>query len=1209
MTAPRLIHRPPRFQPELPVEEIDVPSPPSDQRSGWVQLLQIGLPALAIVGFLVVSSGSSGGTRGWMMVPMVLSVVGSIGVSIYLYRHEKMRRQTADSAYREQLYALRERMVHLHELQRYFYRYNYPDFHELPKIVASALGDAGTLRSEARLWQRRPGDADFCAVRIGIGSIPSTVNFKRQQHAEGSDELSRLADKLVADSKYVNEVPMVLRFHQARELAAAEQDPDREEIPEVEAFGSHAVGVVGEQLHVQRLARSFLSDYVTFHSPDDAKLCVLVQRPGEWEWARSLAHCQQDNLSLLCALSELELKSAGKHVYFDEEPESALEAFTEHLRRMLVVRKMRRTHSENEEEFDQDDLLPFLLVVIDLFGSDESSSPLLHLQTNAAISILLEEGDGLNAGVVYLAPSRRLIPEDCGAVIEVDLTPTTTNMAGDTYDRAVFRYAETGLNTQTVVGKAGQVNAQDARRIVDLLGQLALHEKYGANLARSVAFLDLAGSETVEALLHAVPQRWAQSKEAAQSRWLRARFFRVVGNKTRPLVFSADGDGVHGMVAGSTGSGKSELLISMLLSMAVTYSPETLNFVLVDFKGGTAFDAFRQLPHCVDVITDLGTERVERMFASIGAELRRRQALNNRTDTKDIVDYRRRGLHLTGEPYPFLFIIIDEFAEMIASSPQFRTQLESITRTGRAQGVSLILAAQRPSGVSDQMRSNIKFRICLRVETPGESREMLRRAEAAMLPKDIPGRGYLQVGNDEIEMVQVAYAGQRYADVALHEEVVDQLQQTASRAGVAAQYAPWPDFLPWPLYLDTLLLGNARSDHEGEAGERKRLPLTSRRYLDRLEPFTHGGAFKNEEALFLSPAFTAWLDGRCGWVHLPFDQENFRYFLQPVIGLADDPYSSRQVPLSVNLRRGHVAVFGAPGWGKTSFLFTLAAALASIYSPRHLHMYLLDLGGRRLRTLRDFPHVGAVISPDDEGYEEQVEQIVRDLAEEIGRRKALIDGAHVTNIYEYNAGHPAKAQPAILLLLDNFMEFKETFGEARDAVDSLQDRLIALLRGSLPYGIHFALSASQPTELPGQMWNVCTERFSLKQIDPGMYREILGGSVLQVEDMPGRGYVRIGNQPLSMQVAEVAAADNRDAIATLTGAFHTYIKAEGFVYPKPFAIGALPEAFPFTVSIEQHLGRELTKNWEEDVRALMQAGTGRAAAPRKQLTGSKQRSA
>ena len=161
----------------------------------------------------------------------------------------------------------------------------------------------------------------------------------------------------------------------------------------------------------------------------------------------------------------------------------------------------------------------------------------------------------------------------------------------------------------------------------------------------------------------------------------------------------------------------------------------------------------------MDIITNLNQAAVTRMFTAINAEMKRRQSLNADTGTKDIVDYRNRGLPLTHEPYPHLFIIIDEYAEMITDNRDFLVELERITRVGRSLGVSLILASQRPTGVTDQMRSNIKFRICLRVESIEESRELLRKPDAALLPNGVPGRGYLQVGNDELNLIQVAYTG------------------------------------------------------------------------------------------------------------------------------------------------------------------------------------------------------------------------------------------------------------------------------------------------------------------------------------------------------------------------------------------------------------------------------------------------------------------
>lgn len=257
-------------------------------------------------------------------------------------------------------------------------------------------------------------------------------------------------------------------------------------------------------------------------------------------------------------------------------------------------------------------------------------------------------------------------------------------------------------------------------------------------------------------------QKWTESKSAEKADWLEVTIGVVSGNRPRPMHLEAKKDGVHGLIAGGTGSGKSELLMTLIVDLALRYDPSILNFVLVDYKGGGAFKPFEHLPHCVDIITNLNKAAVKRMFTAINAEMQRRQALNANTGTKDIVDYRSRGLHLTHTPYPHLFIIIDEYAEMITDNPEFRDELDSITRVGRAQGVNLLLASQRPTGVSDQMRANIKFRICLRVEGVDTSREMLRRGDAAFLPSGMPGRGYIQVGNENIELIQVAYTGETY---------------------------------------------------------------------------------------------------------------------------------------------------------------------------------------------------------------------------------------------------------------------------------------------------------------------------------------------------------------------------------------------------------------------------------------------------------------
>ncbi|MEZ4662922.1 MAG: FtsK/SpoIIIE domain-containing protein [Caldilineaceae bacterium] len=175
---------------------------------------------------------------------------------------------------------------------------------------------------------------------------------------------------------------------------------------------------------------------------------------------------------------------------------------------------------------------------------------------------------------------------------------------------------------------------------------------------------------------------WAKNRTAEEADWLAVTLGIASGNRKRTLELEAKKDGVHGMIAGGTGSGKSELLMTLIVGLALNYSPDILNFVLVDYKGGGAFKPFEKLPHCVDIVTNLNKAAVERMFTAINAEIRRRQALNVETNTKDIVDYRRRGFHLSREPYPHLFIIIDEYAEMIDDNPDYRRVGKHYARGG-----------------------------------------------------------------------------------------------------------------------------------------------------------------------------------------------------------------------------------------------------------------------------------------------------------------------------------------------------------------------------------------------------------------------------------------------------------------------------------------------------------------------------------------------
>ncbi len=376
-------------------------------------------------------------------------------------------------------------------------------------------------------------------------------------------------------------------------------------------------------------------------------------------------------------------------------------------------------------------------------------------------------------------------------------------------------------------------------------------------LPRSILFKQLLarqyGLELDESFLAQLKEvtrgKWAESTDPDLADWLRVTIGVVSGNRLREMHLEAKEDGVHGLIAGGTGAGKSELLMTLIVSLALNYDPSILNFVLVDYKGGGAFAPFASLPHCVDTITNLNKPAVRRMFTAINAEMDRRMKLCVDRGVSNIVEYRSKDYHRKYDPFPHLFVIIDEYAEMISDNPEFKDELDRITRVGRSIGVNLLLAAQRPIGVTDQMRANIKYRICLRVEAVDTSREMLRRSDAAFLPNGMPGRGYLQVGNENIELIQVAYTGENYPYATplegdrqpkFYDVIVDLCNDLLSEVQRQRPRTPWPPFLPPHLtlaeslsdgYLDPSYLPLVTLKQTWEGARTRSIPLPSNGWM------------------------------------------------------------------------------------------------------------------------------------------------------------------------------------------------------------------------------------------------------------------------------------------------------------------------------------------------------------------------------------------
>ncbi len=1125
MAEHKYIDRPPRIQPELPHNKVEIPPPPGEENDISQPIIQIALPLVTIMGYVLISIFGRGRSL-LFILPMGISVIASVAYALYNRSQSAKNKGDAKAAYAEQLIEMRKEMNVSHDMQRRFYRHNYPEPQTSLTVAKEAHqafnnGSSQGAQLGMRLWERRTTDDDFGAVRLGMGTLPSTVVYELNQSGSFDDPQVRDAMRLAEDSQFVSDVPVTIPLRQ----------PPLERVgEEAVMLARHAVGITGKNASaVYAFVRAFLVHYATYHSPTDASLLVLglAQAKNEWRWVGGLPHSLGKQNEMVCF--EDDRDRAG------EKEKSKVTLFLRHLRNVLDERKMRLQDPDN----NMDVTLPFLLVVVDMLAPLPEGTTLRDLEMDPAISLLMTEGPQLGGAVIYLVPEKSKVPSGCVSVIDVTVTKRENELEANGHQIG-FRYAEIGVNTPRYIGHADAIAEQDLLiRFAQQLEPLQVRKSYGADLPNGVLMLDMFGLETAEQLRDYMRDTWAHNKAPEDADWLRVAMGMLSGGDVRRLYFAAHGDGVHGLIAGSTGSGKSELLMTMILGLAMNYDPSIVNFVLVDFKGGAAFEPFRKLPHVVDIVTNLKGSAVERMFAAIMAEIHRREAINVESNSKHIVHYREQGLHLPpfgravevrgGEmvrtaPYPHLFVFIDEFAEMIAENPEYKAQLNSITRLGRALGVTLILAAQRPTGVTDQMRANIKFRIALRVETREESNEVLRRPDAAYLPTGVPGRGYLQVGNENIELIQIAWTGSDYRGGKAEEkpnvvwkdrkkkgrgdeeeeypkvyEMMVNLMAEMSKEHSFPQRKPWPDFLPDYMTLQTPV-DTTYLDLEGLAmivektqGEEWDTLLAAR--ADATRTYT----------VPLNPAIDRWMNGENAWVGVDWEEKAMR----AAVGLIDNPYHSEQLPLVVDFRRGHAVVFGASGWGKTTFLRTLIASLAATHSPAEFHAYILDFGGRQLNVFRDLPHVGAIITPDEE---ERVTRLLRKLDNTLAQRKNLLSDAGADNLYSYNTANPDKVLPAILVVIDNFAEFRESF-------ENLYPLLIQLVRESRAYGIHFVTTAELPNALGGKMYSLFTERMALKLSDPTEYTGIVGRGARIIDDIPGRGFVKVERRALEFQTA------------------------------------------------------------------------------------------
>ena len=566
-----------------------------------------------------------------------------------------------------------------------------------------------------------------------------------------------------------------------------------------------------------------------------------------------------------------------------------------------------------------------------------------------------------------------------------------------------------------------------------------------------------------------------------------------VGVGTDGSLFTLDlhekRQGPHGLIAGMTGSGKSEFIITYILSMAVNFSPEEVAFILIDYKGGGLTDAFEDksrgihLPHLVGTITNLDGPAINRSLMSINSELKRRQEefkkAKSRTNsgTMDIYDYQKlyRAKRVE-KPIPHLFIISDEFAELKKQQPEFMEELISTARIGRSLGVHLILATQKPGGVvNDQIWSNTKFRVCLKVQDRGDSMEMLKRPEAAELKHT--GRFYLQVGyNEFFALGQSAWCGAGYLpqeDVHIEKdeavEFVDIAGQTSIKSTPKAnsQKTDCKQIVAIVKYLSDLAV------REGIAAKSlwcEPLPdkLELRDLMDKYD-------FTPERSI------------------------------AAIIGMVDDPEHQRQNTFALDMQSfHHMLLCGHSGSGKSTLLRTMLYSLVSHYTPEELNYYILDLSSGALNSFCATPHCGAYVTEENEADFDRMLAMIQEMIDE---RKKLFAEADVFGYEAYVHGHKL---PLVLVILDGWTNIS-TLRKGQEYSLTLS----AYMREASNYGIRYLLTVNHNNEVSSKIKQEIDYRIVLRAKDKFEYNDILNIRGANVPpELPGRGVCVIEGRPL-----------------------------------------------------------------------------------------------
>ncbi len=1035
-----IFHIPVRnYPPRLPEEEIAINAPPQypNNKGGALTWLQFLMPVFGAMGgslffLLYFVDGKSGPLMLIIALAVpVISIVTTLATSLIQRRVAKKQRLSMATDYQVHLDAWRVRLQELAERQQQVNQRLFPDAAQLAKQVTE----------RTYLWERRAGDLDFLRVSIGRGPqplcCPIHLNLSNDYTTHYEPDLQRKAEELVAQYHHLDDEPVTIDLQNIGLLA-----------------------ITGKQTVTHALGRAILCQIAAFHSPSDVRCiaCFPASLTPEWSWLKWLPHTRR--LRHVKATSQ---HSAEPLCLLAKNVTECLELIETQIKPELELRrKLLENHTTEVERAMQ----PHLVLMIDGFtlGGELAKLP--------EIDELFRDAGKLGLTVLCLVDERSREPAGTQARIIIS-----------DENWLLFEVTAYGGKRKTSI-VPNAANLQTCEHIARSLAPLVLaNDAADEDLSQDIRLLDLLNIATPETIKPA--QTLVQRPRETMLRVPLGKH-----EKGKPLLLdlkeaAEKGDGPHGLVVGATGSGKSELLRTLVISQAILHSPGEVNFVFVDFKGGAAFADLAALPHVAGMITNLESEPalIDRMYSSLLGELRRRQRILHEAGNLDNIQQYRIKWQASREqmqPLPHLLLIVDEFAELLTNRPDFLELFVAIGRVGRSLGLHLLLATQRlEEGRLKGLESHLRYRICLRTFSAAESSAVLGKPDAYYLPS-APGIGYLKIDARTPQRFKTALISIPYIADKHTISVADTLREFTATGQVVPRKRVRRDSTGDPIdanhtEMDVTIAHLAEPQHDA-VHQVWLPPLGKALGLEQL--FDH-----------LSPAQLWQKTPSAGLLRVP-------------LGLMDVPLEQAQKPLTLDFSGagGHLAVVGAPQSGKSTLLRTLLLSFMLTHSPRDTQFYCIDLGGGQLRPLETLPHVGAVCTQSDR---EQIHLVIRLMQKVITDRQVLFREQHIESMAMYRSrrqqGELADFPFGdVFLVIDNLAQLRHDF-------EQVEAEIASFMTTGLTYGVHIILATNRWAEVRKQVLENVGTRLELRLNDPIESLVDKKKSAELLMGVPGRG--------------------------------------------------------------------------------------------------------